>query len=60
MQNNQIRTKIDNMQQNCMCCLCEEKDEYDMISECSKLAQKKYKTWHDWAGKTISENCAKY
>ena len=31
-----------------------------MISKCSKLAQKKHKTWHDWVGKVIpSEFCKK-
>ena len=24
-----------------------------IISKCSKLAQKEYKTWHDWVGKVI-------
>ena len=31
------------------------------ISECSKLAQKKYKTRHDWVGKVIQwEICKKF
>ena len=60
VQNNTIRTnyikaKIDNTQQNSKCRLCGEKDEMInyIVSECSKLAQKKYKTRHDWVGKTI-------
>ncbi len=32
-----------------------------IISECSKLAQKEYKTRHDWVGKVNpSELCKKY
>ena len=31
----------------------EERDETIMISECSKLAQKEYKTRHDHVGKEI-------
>ena len=32
-----------------------------MISECSKLAQKEYKTRHDWVGKVIHrELCKKF
>ena len=37
------------------CKLCGERDETinHIISECSKLAQKEYKTRHDWVGKVI-------
>ena len=53
-QNNAIRTnyisvKIDHMQQNSKCRLCEDRDEVVnyIINGCSKLAQKEYKTRHD-------------
>ena len=55
-QNNAIRTnhnkaRIDKTQQNSR--LCGDWDETinHIISECSKLAQKEYKTRHDWIGK---------
>ena len=43
------------MQQNSKCRLCGERDEMvnHIVSECSKLAQKEYKTMHDWVGKVI-------
>ena len=50
------------MQQNSSCRLCGDRDETinHIISECSKLAQKEYKTWHDWVGKVIHwEVCKK-
>ena len=57
-QNNSIRTnhikaRMDKMQQNSRCRLCGDRDETTnhIISECSKLAQKEYKTRHDWVGK---------
>ena len=52
-QNNDIRTKyvkarIDKMQQNSSCRLCGDRNEMiNHIGECSKLAQKEYKTKHD-------------
>ena len=59
-QNNTIRTnhikaRIDRTQQNSRCRLCGdgEKAINHMISKYSKLAQKEYKTRHDWAGKMI-------
>ena len=59
-QNNAIRTnhikaRICKTQQNSECRLCEDRDETinHIISECSKLAQKEYKTRHDWVGKVI-------
>ena len=64
-QNNAIRTnyikeKIGKTQKkkkkkNSKCRLCSDKDETinHMISECSKLAQKEYKTRYDWVGKVI-------
>ena len=60
VQNNTIRTdyikaKIGYTKQNSQCRLCEDRDETvnHIISECSKLIQKKYKTTHDWVGKVI-------
>ena len=50
--NNQNSEK---MQQNSKCSLCDDRGETikHVISECSKLAQKKYKARHDWVGKVI-------
>ena len=41
------------MQQNSKCRLCDDRDETInlILNECSKLAQKEYKTNHDWMGK---------
>ena len=57
-QNNAIRTnhikaRIDKTQQNSKCRLCGDRDETinHIISECSKLAQKEYKTRYDWVDK---------
>ena len=59
-QNNAIRTnhikvRIEKTQQSSRCRLCSNSDETvnHIISECSKLAQKKYKTRHEWVGKVI-------
>ena len=48
-------SKQDKMQQNCRCRLCGEIDETinHIISECSKLVHKEYKSRHDWVGKVI-------
>ena len=67
-QNNAIRTnhikaKIDKRQQNSKCRPCGDRDEVinHIISECSILAQKEYKTRHDWVGKMIHwEMCKKF
>ena len=67
-QNNAIRTKhmkarIDKTQQNGKCRLCNDRDETTnhIISECSKIAQREYKTRHDWVGKVILwEICKKF
>ena len=59
---NYIKTRIDKTQQNSKCRLCDDRDETinHIISECSKLALKKYKTRHDWVGKVIQwEMCKK-
>ena len=58
-QNNAVRTnhinaRIDKMQQNSKCRLCGDRNEtINHIGECRKLAQKEYKTRHDWVGKVI-------
>ena len=60
---NHIKARIDKTQQNSKCRLCGDRDETinDIISECSKLAQKEYKARHDWVGKVIHwEMCRKF
>ena len=60
---NYIKARIDKTQQNSRCSLCGDRDETinHIISECSKLAQKEYKTTHDWVGKVIHwELCKKF
>ena len=60
---NYIKAKIDKTQQNSKCRMCGERDETvnHIISECSKLAQREYKTRHDWVGKVIHrELCKKF
>ena len=60
---NDIKARIDKTQQNSKCRLCGDRDETinHIISECSKLAQKEYKTRHDWIGKVIHwEICKKF
>ena len=57
-----IKARIDKTQQNNKCRLCGDRDETinHIISECSKLAQKEYKTRHNWVGKVIHwEMCKK-
>ena len=50
-----VKAKIDKTQQNSKCKLYGDRDETinHIISECCRLAQKEYKTWHDWEGKVI-------
>ena len=51
------------MQQNSKIRLCSDRDETinHIINKCSKLAQKEYKTRHDWVGKVIHwELCYKF
>ena len=52
---------MDKTQQNSKCRLCGDRDETinHIISECSKLAQKEYKTRHEWVGKVIYEEMFK-
>ena len=55
MRTNHIKARIHKIQQNGKCRLCGKNDETinHIISECSKLAQKEYKTRHDRGGKVI-------
>ena len=55
LRTNHIKTRIDKTQQNSKCRQCCDRDEtiHHIISECSKLVQKEYKTRHDWVGKVI-------
>ena len=60
---NHIKARIDKTQQNSKCRLCGDRDETinHIISECSKLVQKEYKTRHEWVGKVIHwEMCKKF
>ena len=67
-QNNPIRTHhtsaiIDKTQENSKCRLYDDRDETinHIINECCKLAQKEYKTRHDWVGNVIhGEICKKF
>ena len=59
---NHIKARIDKTQQNSKCRLCSNRNETinHIISECSNLAQKEYKTRPDWVGKVIHwEMCKK-
>ena len=59
---NHIKAIIGKTQQNSRCRLYSDRDETinHIISECSNLAQKEYKTRHDWVGKVIHwEMCKK-
>ena len=55
MKTNFVKIKIDKMQQNSWCRLCNDREEQinHIISEWSKSVQKKYKTRHTWVGKVI-------
>ena len=60
---NNIKAKIGKTQQNSKCRICKkaEKSVNHALSECSKLAQKKYKRQHDWFRTKIHwEICRKY
>ena len=60
---NHIKARTDKTQQKGKCRLCGDRDETikHIISECSKLARKEYKTRHDWVGKVIHwEMCKKF
>ena len=63
IRSNDIKARIGKMLQNSRCRLCGDGDKTinHIISECSKLAQKEYKTKHDWLGKVIHwELCKKF
>ena len=57
-----IKTRIDRTQQNSKYRLCGDRYETinHIISECSKLAQKEYKTRHYWVAKVIHCEMCKY
>ena len=60
---NYVKAKIDKMQQNSRCRLCNDRDELinHIIRECSKLVQREYKTRHSCVGKVIHwELCKKF
>ena len=60
---NNIKARIDKIQQNSKCRLRDDLDETinHIICEYSKLAQKEYKTRHDWVGKVIyRQMCKKF
>ena len=60
---NHIESRIDKTQQNSKCRLCGDRDQTinQIISECSKFAQKEYKAKHDWVDKVIHwEMCEKF
>ena len=60
---NHVKARIDKTLQNSKCRLCGDRDETinHIISECSKLAPKEYKTRHDWVGRVIHwEMCKKF
>ena len=60
---NHIKAKIDKTEKHSKCWLCSGRDKTinHIISECSKLAQKEYKTRHEWVGKVIHwEMCKKF
>ena len=49
-----VKVKVDNAQQTSKYRLCRDRNEtINNIRKCSKQAQKKYKTRHEWAGKAI-------
>ena len=55
--------RIDKTQRKSKCRRCDNRDEMikHIISECSKLSQKEYKTSHDWVGKVSHwELCKKF
>ena len=60
---NQQQARIDKTKQNSKCRLCVDRDETinHIINEASQLAQKEYKTRHDWVGRVIHwELCKKF
>ena len=54
MRSSHMKARIDKTQQNSQCWLRGDRDEtINHISESNKLAQKEYKTCHDWIDKVI-------
>ena len=63
IKSNHIKARIDKMQKDSRCRLCGVRDKMInyIISKCSKLVQKEYKTRHNWVGKVIHwELCKKF
>ena len=56
-----MKAEIDKTQLNSKCRLCEDGDKmvYYIIKECSKRAQKKYKTRHEWVGRMFYRELCK-
>ena len=61
LRTNQIKARIDKIQQNSKCRLYGDRDETinHIISKCSKLAQKEYKMRHNWVGDVIHKEMSK-
>ena len=60
IRSNYVKAKIDKTQQNSRCWLCGDRDETikHIISECSKLTQRKYKKYTTRWGRWSTGNCA--
>ena len=56
---NQIKARIDATNSRCRLCNDREETTNHAISECSKLAQKEYKTRHGWVGNIIHRELCK-
>ena len=61
MRTNYVKVNIVNLKWNSKCRLSGERDKManHIVNECNKLAQKEYKTIHDWVGKVIHEELCK-
>ena len=60
---NHIKARIDKAQPNSKCKLCCDRNKTinPIVSKCSKLAQKEYKSKPDWVGRVIHwEMCKKF
>ena len=58
---NYVKAKINKTQQNSNFRLCGDRDKTNhIISECSKLAQKEYKTRHEWVEKVVPWELCNY
>ena len=58
---NYVKTRIEKTQYNSRCGLFDDRDEQInlIISDCSKFAQREYKTSHDWVGRVIHRDFSK-